>query len=310
MPNFDIIPESASTFATKVDPLFYFLCVLSTFLAVGIFAALGYFAWKYRYREGDDRQSVSLEAPALEITWTVLPTIIFLGIFWWGAVLYLDYLKVPEGSLEVDIVAKQWMWKIQHSNGMREVNELHIPVGEPIVLSMSSQDVLHDFYVPAFRVKADIVPGRFSKLWYEPTKVGDYHLFCAEYCGTEHSLMGGTVYVMEPEDYAEWLAGGPKVSPVVAGEFLFSQRGCITCHSEDSGARGPALANVFGSVVTLTTGEVIVANDDYIMESILQPSKKIVEGYAPLMPSFANQLTTEEVMNLVAYIQSLSTASQ
>jgi len=212
MLNFDLIPESASTFATRVDPLFYFLCLLSTVLTVGIFAALGYFAWKYRYKEGEDRPSEPLESFALEITWTIIPTILFLAIFVWGAVLYFDYLKEPEGGLEIDVVAKQWMWKIQHSNGMREVNELHVPVGQPVILTMASQDVLHDFYVPAFRVKADVVPGRFSKLWFEPTKVGEYHLFCAEYCGTEHSLMGGTVYVMEPADFAEWLAGGGRCS--------------------------------------------------------------------------------------------------
>lgn len=309
MLNFPIIPEQASTYAQKVDWIYYALTAISGLATIGIFLALGVLAAKFRKRDGDERHSHPLEAPALEITWTVVPTIVFLGAFAWGAVLYSDYLNAPEGALEIDVVAKQWMWKIQHPNGMREVNDLHIPVGRPIQLTLTSQDVLHSYYVPAFRVKQDVIPGRFTKLWFEPTKVGEYHIFCAEYCGTEHSLMGGTVYVMEPDKYAEWLAGGPKKSPVEAGLFLFEQRGCITCHSGQSGARGPNLAGVFGSTVRIQGGAEVLVDEEYLRESIMEPTRKIVDGFTPLMPSFKNQLTDEDVMNLVAYIKSLAPAA-
>lgn len=310
MLNFDLIPVQASTFAEKVDPLYYLLTIMSVISTVLIFAILGYLAYRYRYIEGENRLSKPFESFALEITWTIVPGIIFIAFFVWGAQLYFDYLKVPPGALEVDVIAKQWMWKVQHSNGLREVNELHVPVGQPVVLTMSSQDVLHDFYVPAFRVKADVIPGRFTTLWFEATKTGAYHLFCAEYCGTEHSLMGGTVYVMEPEKYMEWLAGGPQRSPRDAGEFLFAQRGCVTCHSGDAESRGPDLANVFGSQVELKNGDIVEANEAYIMESIQDPTAKIVEGYTALMPSFKGQLTPDDILDLLAYIKSLSEATE
>lgn len=310
MLNFDLIPEQASTFAEKVDPLYYLLTILSVISTVLIFAIMGYLAYRYRYKEGENRLSKPFESLALEITWTIVPGIVFMGFFVWGAVLYFDYLKVPPGAMEVDVIAKQWMWKIQHSNGLREVNELHVPVDQPVVLTMTSQDVIHDFYVPAFRVKADVLPGRFTTLWFEATKTGAYHLFCAEYCGTEHSLMGGTVYVMEPEEYMEWLAGGPQKSPREAGEFLFSQRGCITCHSGEADSRGPDLANVFGSQVELKNGDVVEADEAYIMESIQDPTAKIVEGYTALMPSFKGQLNPDDILDLLAYIKSLSEATE
>ncbi len=302
---FDIIPEQASTFAERVDPLYYFLCILSFVITGGIFVALIYLSARYRRIEGRERESQPLESPLLEIVWTIVPAIILLGIFVWGAKLYADYQRPPESAMQIDIVAKQWMWKIQHPNGMREVNNLHIPVGQPIRLNMTSQDVLHDFYVPAFRVKNDVIPGRFTSLWFEPTKVGTYRLFCAEYCGTEHSLMGGKVTVMEQADYVEWLAGGPRKSPVEAGEFLFAQLGCATCHNPNPDSRGPDMNAVFGSVVTSTTGETRNADEEFIRESITQPSKFILEGYTALMPNFVNQLSAEKINNLIAYIKSI-----
>ncbi len=300
-----IIPEQASTFAGPVDIYFYFLCALLGFLTVAIFAALIIIAIVFRKKEGEERLSHALENPMLEITWTVIPTIILFALFFWGTWLYVEYLEEPDTGLEIDVVAKQWMWKIQHPNGVREVNTLHIPVNQPIKLTMTSQDVLHDFYVPAFRVKQDVVPGRYTKLWFESTKTGTYHLFCAEYCGTEHSLMKGSVIVMEEADYLEWLEGGPKKSPVEAGEFLFTQRGCITCHSGKEGARGPALEGIFGTEGMLNGDIAITIDEEYLRESIMEPGKRIVKGFTPLMPSFKNQLSDEDVMNLVAYIKSL-----
>lgn len=310
MLNFDIFPVQASTFAERVDILYYFLVIISTIATVLIFAAMVFIGVKFRHDPKNPRLSQALHMPSLEIGWTIAPLFVFLAIFYWGAVLYHDYLNTPEGALQIDVVGKQWMWKVQHENGVREVNDLHIPINRPVELTMSSQDVLHDYYIPAFRVKQDIVPGRYTKLWFEATKVGEYHIFCAEYCGTEHSLMGGTVYAMEPEKYAEWLAGGPRVSPQENGEFLFEQRGCVTCHSGKSGARGPNLTGVFGTMVNFTSGDPVLADEEYVRESIMEPSKKIVEGYTPLMPNFVNQLTMEDVNDLIAYIKSLAEESE
>jgi len=302
---FETIPEQASTFAPRVDLLYYLLTIGSIVITIAIAIGLAYLAARYRRIDGVERESHALHSPLLEITWTVIPLIVLLGIFAWGAKLYADYQRPPDGAMQIDVVGKQWMWKIQHPNGKREVNSLHIPVGRPIRLNMTSQDVLHAFYVPVFRVKNDVIPGRFSSLWFEATKTGTFHLFCAEYCGTDHSLMGGSVTVLTEEDYVEWLAGGPKKSPVDAGEFLFSQLGCATCHNSNPDSRGPDMTGVFGSMVTLTTGETRNADDEWLRESILEPSKAIVEGYTPLMPSFVNQLSAEDVNNLIAYIKSI-----
>ena len=303
------IPEQASTYAVKVDIYFYFLCIFLGFLTVAIFAAFIIIAIVFRKKEGEDRPSHALENPMLELTWTVIPTVILFALFFWSTWLFVEYMDEPETGVEIDVVAKQWMWKIQHPNGVREVNTLHVPVNQPIKLTMTSQDVLHSFYVPAFRVKQDVVPGRYTKLWFEATKTGTYHLFCAEYCGTEHSLMGGSVIVMEEYEYLEWLEGGPKKSPVDAGEFLFTQRGCLTCHSTKPDSRGPALDGIFGSVGMLNGDVEVTKDEEYLRESIMEPGKRIVKGYTPLMPSFQNQLTDEDVMNLVAYIKSLGGTS-
>jgi len=289
----------------RVDILFYAITALCTVMTVGVFFTMIFLAVKYRRIEGEERASVPLENMMLEITWTVIPFLILNALFVWSTWIYADYLNEPEHGVEIDVVGKQWMWKLQHSNGKREVNDLHVPIDTPVKLTITSQDVLHDYYVPAFRVKQDAVPGRFTQLWFEPTKLGEYHIFCAEYCGTEHSYMKGTVTVMSQQDYALWLEGGPKKSPVDAGEFLFTQMGCITCHSGRDDARGPSVDGIFGEEVTLLGGETLVRDEDYLRESIAESNKRIVQGYTPLMPSFSNQLTDEDVMNLVAYIKSL-----
>lgn len=289
----------------RVDILFYAITALCTVMTVGVFFTMIFLAVKYRRIEGEERASVPLENMMLEITWTVIPFLILNALFVWSTWIYADYLNEPEHGVEIDVVGKQWMWKVQHSNGKREVNDLHVPIDTPVKLTITSQDVLHDYYVPAFRVKQDAVPGRFTQLWFEPTKLGEYHIFCAEYCGTEHSYMKGTVTVMSQQDYALWLEGGPKKSPVDAGEFLFTQMGCITCHSGRDDARGPSVDGIFGAEVTLLGGETLVRDEEYLRESIAESNKRVVQGYTPLMPSFSNQLTDEDVMNLVAYIKSL-----
>ncbi len=306
--NFDLFPPSVSTFAEKVDPLFYFLTILSVIATLGVFMALGILGVKFRRNPDKPRESHSLHAPMLEFIWTFIPFVIFIAVFVWGAKLFAEYVRAPEGALQIDVIAKQWMWKVQHKEGVREVNDLHVPVNQPIRLTMTSQDVLHDYYLPAMRVKQDVIPGRFTYLWFEATKTGTYPIFCAEYCGTEHSLMTGHVTVLTPEGYAEWLAGGPKKSPVEAGEFLFTQRGCVTCQSGMKDARGPKLDGVFGSTGKMVGGEEVVKDDNYLVESILYSSKRVVDGYTPLMPAFANQLTVDDVNNLIAYIKSLGGA--
>ena len=303
---FPIIPEQASTIAMRIDIYFYMLCVLCTVLTLGTFFTMIFLAVKFRKVEGEDRPSVPLENLALELTWTIGPVFILMGLFVWGTWIYADYLNEPEGGIEIDVVAKQWMWKVQHSNGMREVNDLHVPIDIPVKITMTSQDVLHDYYIPVMRIKQDVVPGRYTRLWFEATKTGEYHIFCAEYCGTEHSYMIGTVTVMTQEDYALWLEGGPKLSPQEAGEALFNQMGCITCHSGREDARGPSLTGIFGQEVVLLSGGTVPRDDEYLRESILESNKKIVTGYTPLMPSFQNQLNDEDVINLIAYIKSLN----
>lgn len=308
MVNFPILPEQASTFAEHVDPMFWALSIFSVVFCVGITILLIALGIRFRQKH-DGRKSIHVENLPLELTWSVIPMVLALGIFAWGAVLYYDFANVPENTLDISVIGKQWMWKLQHPNGVREVNELHIPVGKAVKLTMTSQDVIHSFFVPAFRVKQDVLPAKYTQLWFEATKVGTYPLFCAEYCGTQHSTMGGYVHVMEPADYELWLSGGPALSPVAAGEALFSQMGCATCHAAGDASRGPQLNGVFGSEVKFKDGTSLIADEDYIHESIVSPTAKIVDGYAALMPgNFGSQLSDEDILNLVAYIKSLGAA--
>ncbi|MBI2434926.1 MAG: cytochrome c oxidase subunit II [Candidatus Hydrogenedentes bacterium] len=308
--NFPMLPVQASTFAERVDLLFWALVLFLFVYATGVTLVFLYFGLKYRQNPKVNRRSVHSENTALELTWTIIPVVVALGIFAWGAVLYYDYATVPENAIEISVIGKRWMWKMQHGNGIREVNTLHVPANQPVKLIMQSQDVIHSFYVPAFRVKQDVLPARYTTLWFEATLPGEYPLFCAEYCGTEHSTMGGTVVVMEPQDYQEWLAGGPTLTPANAGESLFQTLGCATCHAAGEKNRGPDLHGVYNREVHLRGGETLVADEEYIRESIMTPTARIVDGYAPLMPSYQNQLQQDQVASLLAYIKSLSKIGQ
>jgi cytochrome c oxidase subunit 2 len=228
-------------------------------------------------------------------------------MFGWGAVVYVDYRHAPQDTLDVYVIGKQWMWKAQQPNGLKEINELHVPVNRNIRLILASEDVIHDFFVPAFRVKMDVVPGHYNTMWFRPTKPGRYHFFCSQYCGTNHAIMGGWVTVMEPSDYAAWLSGSSGVSanPVLAGEKLFAEKTCITCHVADGTGRAPSLNGLYGAPVLLADGSTVTADESYIRESILVPNAKIVAGYQPLMPTFQGQLTEEQILALNAYIKSL-----
>ncbi|HUI06437.1 MAG TPA: cytochrome c oxidase subunit II [Verrucomicrobiae bacterium] len=301
-----LFPAEASTVAGQVDALFFFLVAVSGFFAALIFALIAYFAVKYRRRPGNENPPATKTVMTLEVLWTAIPAGLTVVIFFWGARLFFNIYTPPPNALNVAVVAKQWMWKFQHPEGQREIDELHVPVGQPIKLTMISEDVIHDLFVPAFRVKRDVLPGRYSTVWFQATRPGTYHLFCGQYCGTAHSLMTGWVYVMNPVDYERWLSGEGANEPLaVAGGRLFAQLGCATCHVENDTGRCPSLVGLFGKPVKLRTGETVVANEDYIRESILKPEAKIVAGYQPVMPTFKGVVSEEGVLQLIAYIKSL-----
>lgn len=301
-------PEQASTFAGEVDSLYGILWGLTILFGVGLSLTILYFAVKYRRRDEDEIPRPIRPALRLEVAWTVIPFIVSMGIFVWGASIYYRMYHSPTDALDIYVVAKQWMWKFQHLDGQREINELHIPYGRRIKLTMTTEDVIHAFYVPAFRVKMDIVPGKYSSIWFEPTKPGRYQLFCAEYCGTNHSGMIGWVNVMEPSEYQAWLSGGSAEGSLAStGQKLFSDLACVSCHRSDGQGRGPRLDEVFGSQVTLTDGQKVTADEAYIRESILDPQAKIVTGYPKpsIMPTFRGLVTEEQLLQLITYIKSL-----
>ena len=302
-----LVPEQASNFAPQVDGLMTFISTVCFFFAVVITIAIIYFFFKYHRKEPHAVGAHVHEDSRLETLWIVIPLILAMTMFSWGAVVYVDYRRVPDDTLDIYVIGKQWMWKAQQPNGIREINELHVPVNRNVRLILASEDVIHNFYVPAFRVKMDVVPGHYNTMWFRPTKTGRYHFFCSQYCGTSHAVMGGWVTVMEAAEYGTWLSGstGGETNPVLAGEKLFAEKACISCHIANGTGRAPSLNGVYGAQVLLADGSKVSADDAYIRESILQPSAKIVAGYQPLMPSFQGQLTEEQILALTAYNKSL-----
>ena len=304
--NFPLLPDGASTMAGEVDALFYFLVAVSLFFSLVIIVGLSFSAVRYRKGSKASRKGAKDDYLPVEILWSVIPFVIAIAIFTWAAKIFVDMRVPPKDAMEIYVVGKQWMWKIQHPQGNREINELHVPAGRPIKLIMTSQDVIHSFYIPAFRIKQDVLPGRYSTQWFEATEPGEYHLFCAEYCGTSHSGMIGKVVVMQQDKYEEWLAGkASDVAMLSSGETLFKQFGCQTCHRQVSGQRGPSLEGLFGKDVRLAGGETVTADLEYIRESILSPNAKLVAGYQRLMPTYRNQLNPDQVNELVEYVRSL-----
>jgi cytochrome c oxidase subunit II len=305
-----LFPEQASTMAGRVDALYFFLLAISAFFSLLIAGLIIFYAVKYRRRDPNSVGSNAHSGMALEITWTVVPFLIAMVIFVWGANVYVAIASPPPDTLNVYVVGKQWMWKFQHLDGQREINELHVPVGRPVKLIMTSEDVIHDVFVPAFRVKADVLPGRYTNIWFEPTKPGRYHLFCAEYCGTRHSGMTGEVIVMEPAEYQTWLSGGAAEGSLAsAGQKLFSDLACNTCHRPDAQGRGPVLDGLFGKTVKLQNGDTVTADEAYVRESILQPSAKITAGFQPIMPTFQGLVSEEQLLELIEYVKSLKAQS-
>ena len=305
-----LFPQAASTTAARVDALYFFLVGVSVFFSLLIATLLIAFAVRYRRRPGAPTPPPPAHSLKLELTWSLIPLGIAMIIFVCGASVFFHISRPPDDTLNVLVVGKRWMWKLQHLNGRREINELHVPVGRAVKLTLTSEDVIHSFYVPAFRVKADAVPGRYTTVWFQPTRPGRYHLFCAEYCGTKHSEMGGWVSVLEPALFQAWLAGiePGQASPASAGEKLFQSLGCVTCHRKDTGARGPALDGLFGRVVRLKSGETATADEAYLRESIVNPGARIVSGFEPLMPTFRGLVSEEGLLALIEYMKSLSPA--
>lgn len=331
MPPF--FPEQASTIANQIDAVYFVLIVLMLLFAVPIAALIIFFTVKYHRSNEVDRTNAPTFNLRLEVAWIVIPLVLAFGMFFWSAVVYTRaYGAPPDDAIEIYIVGKQWMWYAQHPQGRRENNELHVPVNVPVRLIMTSQDVIHSFYMPAFRMKRDVLPGRYTTMWFEATDVGEYHLFCAEYCGTEHSYMRGTVTVMHMEDYQRWLAADPGpfleniapnpssevdedvmvLPPAAAGDLamqgaiLFQQQGCVSCHYANGAGVGPALVGLYGRQVQFANGEIITADENYIRESILEPQERVLPGYPPVMPSYAGELDEEQLIQLVAYLKALS----
>ena len=295
--------------AGRVDVLYFFLLGVSVFFSLLIAGLIVYYAVAYRRRSPDAVGTNIHGGFALEVTWSVIPFVITMVIFVWGASVFFAMSRPPDDTLNIYVVGKQWMWKFQHLDGQREINELHVPLGRSVKLIMTSEDVIHDVFVPAFRVKADVVPGRYTHLWFQPTRAGRYHLFCAEYCGTKHSGMVGEVVVMEPTEYQAWLSGGsPQGSLASAGEKLFQDLACNTCHRPDSQGRGPVLQGLFGKTQTLLGGETVVVDEAYVRESILNPSARITAGFQPVMPAFQGLVTEEQLLELIEYVKSLQAA--
>jgi len=282
------------------------LVLLSLVMTLGIFATIAFFGMKYRRRHGREAQQIE-GSLLVEITWSVIPLGVFFVIFVWGAIIYFRLRTPPQDAAEVYVVAKQWMWKLQHMEGQREINELHIPVDRDVKLIMTSQDVIHSFFVPEFRVKQDVVPGRYTTLWFRATRTGTYHLLCTQYCGTQHSGMIGDIVVMNLAEYQTWLSGGAVTGSLAQnGQSLFQQLGCSTCHRFDVQGRGPNLTGVFGKPVTLEDGRTVTADENYVRESILNPTAKVVSGFKPIMPSFQGQVSEDQLTALVAFVKSLS----
>lgn len=325
---FPFIPEQASTFAGQYDTLYWTLVSLSIAIAGVLPFIILYLVVKYHRSMTADRSNPVNSNLKLELTWSIIPFIITMGIFVWSATLYFNVMTPPKQTLDIYVIGKQWMWQTRHTNGRRENNELHVPVGIPVRLIMTSQDVIHSFYVPAFRIKQDVVPGRFTTFWFEATKTGDYQLFCTEYCGTDHASMIGRVIVMPLPDYQQWLAtvdpvilqsaaGGGQTTTTVAaaaaspvemaaaGAQLFQKKGCFACHRADGKGVGPALNGVFGKSIELVDGTKLVVDENYLRNSILNPASQVLQGYTPVMPTFEGQLSIEELLQLIEYVKTL-----
>jgi len=299
-----LFSQGASSIARHTDALFGAMLLLCSAMALLIAGLIIGFCVRYRRGNATDRSNPPSNARALEIAWVVLPVLIFVGVFAWTTRDYLLLRAAPGDALPVHVVGKQWMWKLQHANGRREINTLHVPLNQPVELIMASQDVIHSFFIPAFRLKQDLVPGRTTRLWFTATQLGEFRLFCAEYCGSEHAGMVGSVTVMTPADYARWLQAGPAEPGLVQQGFaLFRSAGCSGCHTAASTVHAPLLQGLAGRMVHLQDGRTVLADDNYLRDAILQPHKDVAAGFAPVMPSYAGQLDESQLQMLLAWLR-------
>jgi cytochrome c oxidase subunit II len=302
-----LLQSGASSVAPRFDLLFTAMLVLCGTVAIVVCALILFFCIRYRHGAQVERNVVGRRL-GIELAWTLIPLGIFIVLFVWAGWDFVRLYKVPDDALPVYVVAKQWMWKLQHRNGRREINELHVPLGQPVRLLMTSQDAIHSFFVPAFRLKQDVLPGRYTGLWFTATKLGEYHLFCAEYCGAQHSQMIGRIVVVTPAQYAQWVGKGTEAPDLAQYGFaLFRQLGCSGCHTAGSTVHAPSLAGLYGREVHLQDGRTLVADENYIRDSILLPRKDVVAGFDPVMPSFGGQVSEEDIQALIAYIRAGAT---
>jgi cytochrome c oxidase subunit 2 len=305
-----LFPAEAGSLARQVDALYWALIGISTFITLGLFIVITFFLIRYRHNSEADRVMLRLSPTYLEVTWTTIPLIIFTGLFVWGALIFVRANRPPPNATPIYVVGQQWYWDVRHENGRHEIGDLHVPVGEPVQLIMTSADVIHDYYIPAFRLKYDVVPGKYTSLWFKATKPGEYRILCSQYCGTSHSEMTGTLYAMRPDAYQLWLEakdGAGHQSMAEEGARLFRTYSCIGCHADNSGVHAPDLAGLYGKAVTLTGGQSIAADDQYLRDAILKPSAQGIAGYKSIMPSYQGQISEENLALLIAYIKSLST---
>jgi cytochrome c oxidase subunit 2 len=301
-----IFPEQASSFARDVDMLYFFIVAVSAFFALLVAVLVVIFGLKFRRKHaGEVGARIEGNLP-MELLWSVIPTIIAMVMFGWGASVFYHLRRPPDEAMHIYAVGKQWMWKFQHLEGQREINELHVPMGRPIKVTVTSEDVLHSLYFPAFRTKIDAIPGRYMELWFEATKAGTYHIFCAEYCGTNHSGMIGSVTVMEPNAYQAWLSGAEGGSLAERGAALFQQLACNTCHLDSGQGRGPSLQGIWGKPVELADGSTVVVDEAYVRESILNSQAKVVRGFQPLMPTFQGLISEEGLVALIEHVRAMS----
>ncbi|MFK3737342.1 cytochrome c oxidase subunit II [Massilia sp. TN1-12] len=303
-PHFYLLPEDGAASATRLDSLALALLLLTGAVALAVLALTIGFAVRYRAGSDADRSNAPGQGRGIEIAWTLTPLLLFLGIYAWAAIDYVKLYQPPADAMPVFVVAKQWMWKAQHRNGRREVGELHLPLGRPVRLVMTSEDVIHSFYVPAFRIKQDVLPGRYTSISFTPSRAGEYHLFCTEFCGTDHALMLGKVVVQPPGEFARWLTEGPR-QPGMAqrGYALFRDYGCSGCHAAGSTVHAPSLNGLLGRPVHLADGRELRADEAYVRDAILVPDKDVVAGYAPIMPSFAGKIGEEDLLAIIEYIR-------
>jgi len=307
-----LMPESASTQAAETDTIFFILLALAVAIILLVLTLVITFAIRFRRGSGARRGELpAVISREFEVGWTAATLFIGLFLFWWAASAQLSAVVPPKDALEVHVVAKQWMWQTQHANGAREINELHVPVGVPVRLVMTSQDVIHSFFVPAFRMKKDVLPGRYTETWFQATKLGVFHLLCTEFCGTDHSRMIGRIVVLPQEEYARWLSMQPEGDDLAhQGEQVFLARGCAGCHAPSSRVHAPNLAGLYRRIVQLSDGRTVTADEAYLRDSILLPKRDVAAGFDPIMPSFAGILSEGEIQSLVAYIRSLGTGPE